>query len=316
MKAVVCTRYGPPEVLQIKEIPKPVPKDDGVCIRNFATAATGSDVLIRGAEMPLFIKLMFRIMLGFRRPRKPVLGLVFAGEVESIGKDVKRFKAGDQVFGFTGFSFGAYAEYLTVSENDSKRGCLAVKSPDMSYQEAAAMVYGAVLAPYFIDKGNVQKGQQVLIYGASGALGTTAVQLVKNLGAEVTAVCSTRNIELVKSLGADRVLDYTEEDFAGNLKQYDFILDAVPNGSIDRKQLKAQCKQALAEHGKQISIDDGSPKLNSQNLLQLNTLFETGKFKAVIDRAYPLEQIVEAHRYVDTGRKKGNVVINVIQDET
>jgi len=246
----------------------------------------------------------------------PVLGLVFAGEIESVGKDVKKFKIGDQVYGFTGFSFGAYAEYLCISEDESKRGCLAVKPANMSYKEAVALAYGGVLAPYFLEKGNIQKGQKVLIYGASGAIGTTSVQLVKNLGAEVTGICSTKNVELVKSLGADRVIDYTKEDFTGSQEQYDFILDAVPNGRIDRKKLKAQCKKLLSPNGKYVSIDDGSPELKAEYLVQLNALFEVGKFKAVIDRTYPLEQIVEAHKYVDTGHKKGNVLITVEHNNT
>ena len=316
MKAVICTKYGPPEVLQLQEVEKPIPKHTEVLIKICATAVTGSDVLIRGADMPLFVKLMFRMMIGFRKPRKPILGLVFAGEIESIGKDVKRFKNGDQVYGFTGFSFGAYAEYICISEDESKRGCIEIKPTNMSYEEAAAIAYGGVLVPYFIEKGNVQKGQKVLIYGASGAFGTTSVQLLKNLGAEVTGICSSQNVDMVKSLGADRVIDYTKEDFTCNREQYDFILDAVPNGKIDRKKLKAQCKKALLPNGKYISINDGSPKLKSEYLIQLNSLFEAGKFKAVIDRTYSLEQIVEAHKYVDTGRKKGNVVITLEHNKT
>ena len=311
MKAVVCTKYGPPDVLQVKEMPKPQSKDNEVCIKNFATAVTGSDVLIRGADMPVLLGLMFRMMIGLRKPRKPILGLVFAGEIESVGNDVKRFKKGDQVYGFTGFSFGAYAEYLCISENDSKRGCLAMKPADMSYEEAAAVAYGGVLAPYFLEKGHIRQGQKVLIYGASGAIGTTSVQLVKNLGAEVTGVCSTKNVELVKSLGADSVIDYTKEDIADSREQYDCILDAVPHGKIDRKKLKAQCQKVLSPNGKYISIDDGSPTLKAEYLVQLNAFFEAGHFKAVIDRTYPLEHIVEAHTYVDTGRKKGNVVITL-----
>lgn len=311
MKAVVCTGYGPPEVLHLKDMPKPVPKDNSVCIKNFATAVTGSDVLIRDADMPFFMRMMFRLMLGFRKPRKPIIGLIFAGEIESVGKKVTRFKIGDQVYGFSGLSFGAYAEYLCIPADDSKRGCLAIKPGEMSYEEAAAMAYGGILSPSFLAKGNIQKGQKVLIYGASGALGTASVQLAKNLGAEVTGICSTRNIELVSSLGADRVIDYTKEDLTGLSEQYDFILDAVPNGKIDRKKLKAQCQKALAPGGKYTSIDNGSPKLKAEYLVQLNELFKAGNFKAVIDRTYPLEQIVEAHRYVDTGRKKGNVVITV-----
>ena len=290
---------------------KPSPKDNEVCIKNFSTAVTGSDVLIRSADMPIILGVLFRIMLGFTKPRKPILGLTFAGKVESIGKNVKRFKKDDQVYGFTGISFGAYAEYICISEKGATRGCLTMMPSNMSYEEAAAVAYGGVLAPYFLKKGNIQRRQKVLIYGASGAIGTTAVQLVKVLGAEVTGVCSTKNIKLVKSLGADKVIDYTKEDFASRGEQYDFILDAVPNGKIDRKRLKKQCKKALSLTGIYTSIDDGSPKLKTEYLVQLNDLIEAGHFKAVIDKTYPLEEIVEAHRYVDGGHKRGNVVITI-----
>ncbi len=311
MKAVVCKKYGPPEVLQLSELPKPVPKDNEVVVKNFASAVTGSDVLIRSANLPLIIGLMFRVVIGFTKPRKPILGLIFAGEIESVGKYVKRYKKGDQVYGFNGSSFGAYAGFLCVSENETKESCLVIKPADMSYEEAAAVAYGGVLAPYYLEKGNIQKGQKVLIYGASGAFGTTSVQLAKNLGAEVTGVCSTRNVELVKSLGADRVIDYKKEDFTGSQERYDFILDAVPHGKIDKKNLKTLCKKVLSPNGKFASINEGSPKVKAEYLIQLNTLFEKGDFKAVIDRKYPIEQIAEAHKYVDTGRKKGNVVITV-----
>lgn len=311
MKAVICTKYGPPEVLQVKEIAKPNPKDREVCIKNMATAVTGSDVLIRTADMPFLLGLMFRLMIGFFKPRNPILGLVFAGEIESTGKDVKGFQKGDRVYGFTGYSFGAYAEFLCISEEESKRGCLASMPVHMSYEEAAAAAYGGVLAPFFLEKGNIQKGEKVLIYGASGALGTTFVQYAKNIGADVTGICSTKNVELVKSLGADRVIDYMKEDFTESGVLYDFILDAVPNGKINRKKLKAQCRKTLSAKGKYISIDDGSPPLKAQYLVQLNELFEKGKFKAVIDKTYTLEQIVEAHKYVDTGHKKGNIVITM-----
>jgi NADPH:quinone reductase-like Zn-dependent oxidoreductase len=277
MKAVVCTKYGPPDVLRFQEMPKPQPKDDEVCVRNFATAVTGSDVLIRSISMSFFQGLMFRMMVGFRKPRKPILGLVFAGEIESVGVKVKRFKVGDKVYGFTGFSFGTYAEYLCISENESKRGCLVIKPDDMSYEEAAAIAYGGALAPFFVEQGHIQNGQKVLIYGASGALGTTFVQLAKNRGADVTGICSTANIELVKSLGADSVIDYTKEDITDTGGQYDCIFDAVPNGKIDRKTLKAQCQRLLAPNGKYISIDDGSPPLKAENFVHLNTLFEAGQ---------------------------------------
>ncbi len=316
MKAVVCTGYGPPEVLQIRDLPRPLPEDHEVCVKNFATSVTGSDVLIRNADMPFFMKVMFRMMIGIRKPRKPVLGLIFAGEVESVGKKVQRFKPGDQVYGFTGFSFGAYAEYVCIPENNSKRGCLESKHPRMSYEEAAAAAYAGVLAPFFLEKGHISPGQKVLIYGASGAFGSTSVQLARNLGAEVTGVCSTGNMDLVLSLGAHKVIDYTKGDITGSEDRYDFILDAVPNGKIDRKKLKASCKNLLAPNGIYTSIDNGSPSLKSEYLVQINTLYEAGNYQIVIDRTYPLEQIVEAHRYVDSGRKKGNVVITIAHDQT
>jgi len=311
VKAVVCTKYGPPEVLHIKEMPKPIPKDNEVCIRNYATAVTGSDVLIRAADMPVFMKLMFQTMIGFGKPRNPVIGLIFAGEVESVGKDVNEYKTGDQVYGFTGYGFNAYAEYLCVPEKVSKRGCLSIKPSVMTYEEAAAIAYGGVLAPFFLEKGNIQKGSKVLIYGASGALGSTSIQLLKNLGADVTGVCSTKNLEIVRSLGAEKVIDYTEEDLSNCRDKFDFILDAVPNGKINRKKLKTQCKNLLSSNGVYTSIDDGAPVLKKENLTKLNTLFVEGKYKAIIDQTYPLEQIVEAHRYVDRGHKQGNVIITL-----
>ena len=311
MKAVICTKYGPPEVLQLKEVEKPIPKKNEVCIKIFATAATASDCIVRGFKLPTLhpLGIMMRIVIGFTKPRKSILGLVFSGEIESIGENVKRFKKGDKVYGFTGFGFGAYAEYTCMSEQDSKQGVLALKPANMSYEQAAAVAYGAILATHFVKKGNIQSGQKVLIYGASGAIGTVAVQLSKYFGAEVTGICSTTNIELVKSLGADTVIDYTKEDFISRRELYDFILDSV--GKSKSSKLKLQCKKALTPNGKYVSVDDGSPKLCSEYLVLLRELIEAGHVKAVIDRSYPLEQIVEAHRYVDKGHKKGNVVITV-----
>ncbi len=312
MKAVVCTRYGPPEVLQLEELPKPRPNAREVCIRNLATAVTGSDVIIRRANLPFFMGLMFRLMIGLRKPRKRVIGLIFAGEIESVGKDVTRFSPGDQVYGFTGLRLGAYAEYLCVPETESKQGCVVIKPAAMSFEEAAAVAYGGVLAPYFLNKRDENlKGRKVLVYGASGAFGTTFVQLLKHMGAEVTGVCSTSSIALVESLGADHVIDYTGEDIADRSERYDCIVDAVPYGKTDIKKLRARCRRVLSANGRFVSINEGSPPVNAEHLLHLNALFEAGQFRAVIDRSYPLEQIVEAHRYVDTGRKKGNVVITV-----
>ncbi len=317
MKAIVCTKYGSPDVLQLREVEKPIPKDNEVLIRVRATAVTASDCIIRKFKIPvrrwfpkgLFMELMMGFVIGFGKPRNPILGLVLSGGIESVGKDATRFKKGDQVYGFTGYSFGAYAEYTCLSEKDSPRGCLAIKPTTISHEEAAALSYAGILATHFVKKGNIQSGQRVLIYGASGAIGTTAVQLAKYYGTEVTGVCSTTNLELVKSLGADKVIDYTQEESIHELELYDFVLDTV--GEFKSSRLKEHSRKALRKNGKYASVDDEDPKLRSEYLVLLNELIEAGHVKAVIDRQYPLEQIVEAHRYVDRGHKKGNVVITV-----
>ena len=311
MKAIICTKYGPPEVLKMKEVEKPAPKDDEVLIKIFATAVTASDIFIRGSQIPIQFWIPMRIMMGLTKPRRSIIGLVLAGRIESVGKNVKRFKPGNQVYGLTGFGLGAYAEYKCMKETDSTYGCLALKPNNLSYEEATVAAYGGLLAFQYMEKGNIQRGQKVLIYGASGTSGTTAIQFAKYLGAEVTGVCSTSNIELVKSLGADSVIDYTKKDSINLIKQYDFILDAV--GKIKTSELKEACKKALIPKGKYVSIDDGKLILDSNRLALIKDLVETGHIKPVVDRSYPLEQIVEAHEYVGKGHKKGGVAITIFK---
>lgn len=250
-----------------------------------------------------------RLMIGMTRPRNPIIGEVFSGEIEFAGPEIKRFRAGDQVYGFTGFSLGAYADYKCMKEIDSKQGCLAIKPMNISFEEATSAAYGGLLAFQYVEKGNIARDQKVLIYGASGTSGTIAVQYAKHLGAAVTGVCGSSNIEFVKSLGADKILDYTRQDSINKLEKYDFILDAV--GRRKTSDLKTACEKALAPNGKYVSIDDGALLLQSDRLNKITELIESGIIKPVNDRIYPFGQIIEAHKYVETGHKKGNVAITV-----
>jgi NADPH:quinone reductase-like Zn-dependent oxidoreductase len=309
MKAVICTQYGPPEVLQIREVQKPSPKPNEVLIKILATTAHIGDTKIRRFEPGLgpvkdfFFKPIMRIIVGFTGPRNKILGMELAGDIEAIGKDVTLFKVGDPVFASTEIKFGTYAEYCCMREN----GPLAIKPRNMSYAEAAPISNAGLTALINLRKANIQKGQKVLIFGASGSVGTYAVQIAKHFGAEVTGVCSTSNLEMVKYIGADKVIDYTKADFTQSSETYDVIFDAV--GKIESSKRKV----SLTKSGVYLTslALSGNIKLKAKDLIVLKELCEAGKLRTVIDRCYPMEEIVEAHRYVDQGHKKGNVVITI-----
>jgi len=330
MKAIVYEKYGPPEVLQLKDVEKPAPKDDEVLIRVYATSVNYGDLVARNFKeisprefnMPFLFWFIAKIGFGLNEPTRTILGSEFAGEIEEVGKVVKRFRKGDQVFGYPGQNMGAYAEYLCMPED----GTVAIKPANMTYEEAAVVPMGAIMALSLLKKVNVQSGQEVLINGASGSIGSAAVQIAKHFGAEVTGVCSTPRVEFVKSLGADEVIDYTKEDFTQSGKTYDLIFDILGKSSFKR------CKSSLKQNGRYLLASFkmrqlfqmlwtsivGSKKVvcalapgSTEDLISVKELIEAGKISAIIDQRFPLEQTAEAHRYVEQGLKKGLVVITV-----
>jgi NADPH:quinone reductase-like Zn-dependent oxidoreductase len=326
MKAIVYERYGPPEVLELKEIPKPIPRDNEVLIKIRATTVTSGDWRVRSLDMPTGFGLISRLMFGISRPRQTIPGTELAGDLESVGKNVRKFKVGDPVFAFSGAGMGCYAEYKCMPED----GPVVRKTANMTYDEAAALSFGGTTALHFFRVGKLESGEKVLINGASGGVGTAAVQLAKHLGANVTGVCSTANIELVLSLGAHHVIDYTQEDFTENGETYDVIVDTVGTAPFSRS------KGSLKENGRLLLVLGGLPDMlkipwvsltsrrkviagpaaeRVEDLRFLAELAEAGEFKPVIDRRYSFEQMVEAHRYVDSGRKKGNVIITLGHDD-
>jgi NADPH:quinone reductase-like Zn-dependent oxidoreductase len=330
MKAIVYTEYGSPDVLQFREIEKPTPKDNEVLIRVHATLVNFGDLIARKFShvpprefnMPLLFWLFGRIEFGFRKPKKQILGSEFAGEIEAVGKDVTRFKAGDSVFGYRGMSLGANVEYLCMAED----GLVAIKPANMTYEEAATVPGGALIALSLLRKVNIQQGQKVLINGASGAIGSAALQLAKYFGAEVTGVCGTPRVEMVRALGADKVIDYTQEDFTQGGETYDLVFDILGKSSLSR------WKRVLKQNGRYLFASFKMKQLfqmlwtsrigdkkvicalsgeNPDDLIFIKELIETGKIKSVIDRCYPLEQAAEAHRYVENGHRTGSVVITL-----
>jgi len=327
MKAIVCTKYGPPDVLQLKEVEKPTPKDNEILIKIHATSVTTGDCELRKFKMPIELWLPIRLIMGLTKPRNSILGMEFAGEIETVGNKINVFSKGDQVFAATGIKFGAYAEYICVPQ----KYVMALKPTNMSYEEAATVPTGGINSLYYLRKANIQKGQKVLVYGTSGSIGTFAVQLAKYYGAEVTGVCSTSKIELVKSLGADKVIDYTKEDFTKSGETYDVIFDTIGKSSFSRSKgllkekgifllanpkLSEKIQGAWTSLTTKVKVVTELAKYRTGDLIFLKGLIEEGKIKSVIDRSYPLEQIPEAHRYVEEGHKRGNVVILVEHKET
>jgi NADPH:quinone reductase-like Zn-dependent oxidoreductase len=323
MKAIVWTAYGPPDVLQLKEIEKPTPKDNEVLIKVYATTVTAGDCEQRSLKLPIWYAIPMRVYVGLKKPtRITILGMELSGEIEAVGNHVKLFKKGDEVFAHAGLSFGSYAEYKCLPEDS----IMAIKPTNMTYEEAAAVPMGGLEALYYIKKANIQSGQKVIINGAGGTIGTFAIQLAKYFGADVTGVDSADKLDMLSSIGADQVIDYIREDFAKSCKTYDVILDVVGSSSFS-SSLKSLNKGGYyltanprpsqivlmpwvsMTSSKKIIL--GGTKSTTEDLIFLKDIIEKGRLKSIIDRTYPLEQIVDAHKYVESGYKKGHIVITV-----
>jgi len=304
MKAVICTKYGSPDVLQIKEVEKPIIKNNQLLIKIVSTAVNSGDVRVRCLDVSGFLKIVMRLVIGISKPRKPVLGTVFSGVVEAVGKKVSKFKVGDKVFGMTGFNFGTYAEYTAINQNSN-----VLEMPrNATFDDAVSLIFGGQTAIYFLNKAKIaeKSTHKILIIGATGSVGTAAIQIAKHYKADVTTVCSSAGFQLVKGLGASNIILYDKEDFTKHTNKFDIIFDAV--GKTNKKG----CQHMLNENGVYQSVNgSGYASETLQQLRLLKELFEHGKFVAIIDKTFPMDKIIEAHRYVDTGRKKGNVVLRI-----
>jgi NADPH:quinone reductase-like Zn-dependent oxidoreductase len=302
MKTVICIKYGPPEVLQFQEMEKPAFKNKQILIRIIATAVNSADVRVRSLDVKGLMKVVMRLVLGFSKPRKPILGTVFSGVVESVGENVSIFKIGDKVFGMTGFKFGTYAEYIAVDANS----CVTKMPINATFEEGAAIIFGGQTAIHYLNKTKIQEkvNPEVLIIGATGSVGIAAVQIAKYYHSNITAICSSKGHKLVSELGIKNIILYDKEDFTKRTEKFDIIFDAAGKSS------KKQCKRLLHKSGIYVSVNSGYASETIQQLIQLKELFEKGAFKATIDQIFPMNKIVEAHKYVEAGRKIGNVVLN------
>lgn len=303
MKAVICTKYGAPEVLQLQEVPKPLPKNNQVLVKIIATTVNSGDIRVRSLDVKGIMNVIMRLVLGVSKPRKPILGTVFSGVVESIGDKVSKFRVGDRVFGMTGFKFGTYAEYISVNEN----GNIIEMPNNATFEDAATIIFGGQTAIHFLDKAKITQrpNAKILIIGATGSVGVSAIQIAKHFNADITAVCSSKGQSLVRELGVTNIVLYDKEDFTKQKDKFDIIFDTVG------KATKKECRNLLNKNGVYKSVSSGYASETIQQLQQLKELYEKEELNAVIDKAFQMEEIIEAHRYVDTGRKKGNVVLKI-----